>query len=162
MIVAAVGDEQIGPDVAGADDAACLGYGGAVVADNDGLFVPLCALERGHHVVIASSADDGVHLGHLGDYLAPVELGEAARDDEPPERARFLELSRLEYGVDGLLFCVLDEGAGVYDDGLGLGLVVRQLIAGVSELLQHLLRGDPVFRAAERDHTDFHSSNSNP
>lgn len=157
-----VGDEEVGPDVAGADYAPGLGHGGAVVADDDGLFAPHGAFERRDHVVIAPGADDGVHLGHLGEYLAPVELGEAARDDEPLERARLLELGRLEYGVDGLLLCVLDEGAGVYDDGLGLGLVVRQLVAGVSELLQHLLRGDPVLRAAERDHTDFHSSNSNP
>ena len=154
--------EQVGPDPAGADDAPRLRDGGAVVAYYDRLLAPERALQGRRHLVVAARADDGVHLRQLGDDLVPVELREAAGDDELFEPSRLFEPGRFEDGVYGLLLCVLYEGAGVYDDGLGLGLVVRELIARVRELFEHLLRGDPVLRAAEGDHAYLHSSNSNP
>ena len=162
VVVAAVRYEQVGPDPAGADDAPRLRDGGAVVAYYDRLLAPQRALQGRRHLVVAARADDGVHLRQLGDDLVPVELREAAGDDELFEPSRLLEPGRFEDGVYGLLLCVLYEGAGVYDDGLGLGLVVRELIARVRELFEHLLRGDPVLRAAEGDHAYLHSSNSNP
>ena len=97
-----------------------------------------------------------IHLRHqLGQFLS-VTLGQAAGDDHGLTGVCvFAELSRLEDGVDALLLRGIDEGAGIDDKRVGLGVFVCDLESLFQQGTHHHLGVDEVLRTAKRDHAHF-------
>jgi hypothetical protein len=104
-----------------------------------------------------SRAEQRVDLRNLLPQLVAIALGEAAGDHEAPAPAIFFVLRHLEDGVDRLLLCLVDEGAGVHDEHVRVSGVARQLVAGIPSKAEHHLGVDEVLGTAEGDETDFHA-----
>jgi hypothetical protein len=105
-----------------------------------------------------SRADDGVDLWNLRTQLVAVALGQAPGDDERPATAALLVLGQLEDRVDRLLLRFVDERARVDDEDVSVCRVACQLVAGLLREPEHDLGVDEVFRAAERHHSNLHST----
>src|SRR4029078_11511160 len=67
-----------------------------------------------------------------------------------------LVLGHLEDGVDRLLLGVVDEGAGVDDDDVGVARVGRDLVARLLGVAEHHLAVDEVLGTTEGDETYLH------
>ena len=72
------------------------------------------------------------------------------------QRARLLVLGHLEDGVDRLLLRLVDEGAGVDDEHVGVGGVAGQFVPLLLGEPEHHLGVDEVLRAAEGHHSNLH------
>ena len=101
-------------------------------------------------------AEDRIDLGDLLLQLGAVALGEAAGDDQAAAGAVLLVLRHLEDGVDRLLLGRIDERAGIHHEDVGVGRVVRQLVARLLRQPEHHLGIDEVFGTPQRDQSDFH------
>ena len=101
-------------------------------------------------------AEHDVDFGDQLAQLVAIALGQAAGDDEAAAGAGLLVLGELQDRVDRFLLRLVDEGAGVDDQHVGFVRPRRQLVAGFLGEAQHHLGVDEVFRAAERDETNFH------
>ena len=98
-------------------------------------------------------AHEGVHFGEEFRQFVAEALGETAGDDDG--LAALLGVAQFdgfEDGIDALFLGGVDEGAGVDDDGVGVGGVVGDLDAVAQEGAEHDLGIDEIFCAAERDH----------
>ena len=100
-------------------------------------------------LVDRADAENGIDLGKFLENRLAVALGHAARDDDALEAFVLLEPGNIENIVDSFLFCRLDEGAGVDDDDISLGLVGRDLVARVEKVMKHNLGVELIFRTAE-------------
>jgi len=100
-------------------------------------------------------AYDGVDFRDALADLVAIALDEAAGDDELFGVAFGFEAGHLEDGVDGFLLGGVDEGAGVYDEDLGLFGAGGQARAAAVEEAHHDLGFDQVFGAAEADKADL-------
>ena len=151
MVVAALGDAQIGvPGRRGEDAGAVLG-GSVDVAEAGGPVVRHDLLHRLNDVAVAACAQDAVHLRQLREHVLLVPLGHAAGDQNLLHLARLFQLRHLEDVVDGLLIGGGQEAAGVdhhHVGSLGLGDhgVARRRHAG-----HHLLAVDLVLGTAQGD-----------
>ena len=90
--------------------------------------------------------------------LVAIALGQAAGDDQPLAGAVLLVLRHLEDGVDRLLLGRVDERAGVDDEHVGVGGVLRQLVARLLREPEHHLGVDEILRTAEGNQTDLHET----
>ena len=90
-----------------------------------------------------------IDLGDVLRELVAVALRETAGHDETRALAVTLVLGHLQDRVDRFLLGVVDEGAGVHDDDVGIRGVRRELVPGLLREPQHHLAVDEVFRAAE-------------
>ena len=106
--------------------------------------------------------DDIAHLGDLVDahegvyfrqqfgQLLSKSLGQAARHDQAlASIPGFPQLGRLQDGIDAFLLSRVDEGAGVDDEHIGLGGVVRELGPTLEERAEHDLGIHQVLGAPE-------------
>ena len=66
-----------------------------------------------------------------------------------------LELRHLEDGVDRFFLGVVDEGARVDDDDVGVRGVGRDLVTRVARKAEHDLAVDEVLRATEGNEANF-------
>ena len=105
-------------------------------------------------VLELAGADERVDLGQLLGELGAVALGQAARDDQRPERPALLLVRQLEDGVDRLLARARDEGAGVHDRDVRVRQILGDRAARERELPEHDLGVDLVLGAAERPEED--------
>ena len=117
---------------------------------------PLVAVDRVDDVRHFSGAEDGVDLGNFPFQLFSIPFGQTAGHDQPAARAALLMLRHLEDGVDRLLLRLVDEGAGVDHDHLGVRRVGGQLVAVALSQTEHHFGVHQILRAAERYQTDFH------
>jgi len=92
--------------------------------------------------------------------FVPIAFRQAAGDHEPLTLARFLQFGHLENRVDRFLFRLVDERAGVDDQHVRVRRVAGELMAGLLGEPEHHLRIDEVLRAAEGNHSNFHSERS--
>jgi len=81
-------------------------------------------------------------------------LGEAARDDEPLTPSGLLEVGGLPDEVNGFLFRLLDEAAGVDDDDLGVLDVGAHDAPRFRDAAHEPLGIHEVLRATETDNPD--------
>ena len=154
-VVAALGDLHVGEVLGGGKHA----RGGIVVevqaarVHGRGVFDPLA---HGHDAVDFVGPDDGVHLGHVLQDVAPVALDQAPGDDQALRPAHLLVLGHLQDGVDRLLLGGVDETASVDDQHLGLVRMGGELMPAGGELAHHDFRIDQILGATEADKTDLH------
>ena len=102
-----------------------------------------------------SGPEQRVDLGNLLAQFVAIPLGETAGDDQPLAGALVLERRHLEDGVDRFFLRVVDEGAGVHDEDVGLVRVRRDLVTRVAGDAQHHLAVDEVLRTAEGEKADL-------
>ena len=108
------------------------------------------SLDRVHDVVDTADAQNRVNLGELLEDRVAIALGQTARDDDALQIFVFLEPTDVDNVVDGLLFCAFDEGAGVYNYNVCLGLLSGDLVSRLSHVVEHYLGVQLIFGTAER------------
>ena len=82
------------------------------------------SVELRRQPVDISQAEEQVHLGEGNLQLRPVSLDHAPDGDHASAISLPLQASRLEQGLDRLLFRRVDEAAGVDEDHLGLAQIL--------------------------------------
>ena len=87
--------------------------------------------------------------------LVAVALDQASGDDQLLGAADLLVLGHFENGVDGFLFCGIDEAAGVDDEDVGLIRMRRQLMPVRGELPHHDFAVHEILGTAQTDKADF-------
>ncbi len=98
------------------------------------------------------NAHEGVHLGQEPGQFVAEPLRQAAGNNEA--LAAILcraDLGGFEDGVHAFLLGRVNEGAGVDDDGVGLGGIVGDLHAVLEQGAEHDFGVHQVFGAAERN-----------
>ena len=85
-----------------------------------------------------------------------VALGQAAGDDDLEGRVLLLVLAGHQDILDGLGLGGLDKSASVDDDDVRLGRVAHGGVAVLDEGMAENVGVHLVFRAAERDNSNFH------
>src|SRR5882724_9537306 len=108
-------------------------------------------LDQLPHLAQLVEPHEAVDLGDLPRQVGAEAVDHAAGDEHLLDPLALLP-HHFEDGVDRLLLCLLDEGAGVDDDGLGALQLGDDLIASAGELPQHHLAVDEVLGAAQADH----------
>ena len=111
-------------------------------------------IEQPRQVHEVAGADKDVHLGDALPQRRPKALGEASGHDEPARAARLLVAGEVEDRVDRLLLRLVDKGAGVDHQHVGLGGIHHQSMPVAHEQALHHLAVDEVLRAAEREEVD--------
>ena len=122
-----------------------------------GQFVAVASADGFHDVAQVVDAEVFVHFGDLFPQFFPVAFGQAAHDEQVVDTAFGLRVGECEDRVDGLLFGVADESAGVdYDDpGVRFVRVVDDFETVALQLRHQVFRIDEVFRTTERYDVDF-------
>jgi hypothetical protein len=108
-------------------------------------------VDQGVHLPEIIQADEAIDLRNLLRQLGPVLVHHAAGDHQLFDPS-FLGRGRFQDRVDGLLFSLLDEAAGVDDHRLRLLQLRDDLMAPFPKLAEHDLAVDPVLGAAKTDH----------
>ena len=151
LVIAAVGDAQIGPVFGGQRlprRALHQLVGGA--ADLEQLVDMLDDLR------FPVQSQDAVGFGKLAFELCLVALRQAAGDDDALAFATAAsQFLGGHDGVDRFLFGGTDEAAGVDDDDVRVCFVVRDLVVIAAEQAEHALGVDEILRAPETDDVDF-------
>ena len=82
-------------------------------------------------------------------------MRKTACDNNFADNAFLFQFNHVKNIFDGFFFCIINETAGVYDNGITAVNVINDFPAlGVHER-KHMLSVDLIFRAAERDHTNL-------
>jgi hypothetical protein len=80
-----------------------------------------------------------VDLRNLGPQLIAVSFGHAAGHNQSAAGAGLLVFCHFEDGVDRLLLCLVDEGAGVDDEHVGVRGLARQFMSSLPGESEHHL-----------------------
>ena len=140
MLVAALRDLQVGKMSACGHKPLGIRQGqGVDVLDPDAAFSLQCLLYGIHDLVVRCGAQHFVHFRYLLQDLLLVSLGQAAGDNKRLQSACLFVFCHLQDGLDALLLGIMDETAGVDDDHISPGLIVRHLVALVCQQADHNL-----------------------
>ena len=147
MVVAALGNAEVGIPGRRGQDALTALVGGVDVADVAGPQPLLHDLRNSPgNLIVAAGAQNAVHLRQFLQHVVLVPLGHAAGDEDLLDLACLFQLSHLQDVVDGLLAGGGQETAGVdhhHVAALGSSLdVVARGLTGCHHLLAvHLVLG---------------------
>ncbi|MNL03294.1 hypothetical protein D3C87_1238260 [compost metagenome] len=151
-VIAAFRDLEVGGRADGGQEARQdhrnrrLGF----VLDHREAFALLDASHDVDDLVELGGTDHGVDFRKLREQVALVPLDEAAGDDQ-----LLVEGAQVENGTDGFPLGLVDEGAGVHQEDVGLRFIGDEVIAGLREQAQHVFGVDGVLGAAEADDSNL-------
>ena len=106
---------------------------------------------------MGAASEHGVNFRQLFIQLFPIPLGETAGDNDGFQTALLVafDFAELQNIFNGLGFGIVNEAAGVDNDGVGFVQIRRQGIPRFVQQVEHLLAVHQVFGAAERDQPEF-------
>ncbi len=115
--------------------------------------------QRADDAVPVAGAEIVVRFGDFGPQFIRVAFRKTAYDEQPLDAARFLGFRGAEYHVDGFLFGVADESAGVDYHRLGVRSVAvpEYFVARRRQPRHQMFAVDRVLGAAKSDNINlFH------
>ena len=153
-VVAALGNPQVGVPGGRSGHPVKLIHRGVDVPEAAGPLPGHGRLNGGDDVLVATGAQNAVHLGQLPGDLLPVALRHAAGDQDLLELSRLLQLRHAENVLDGLLAGAGEKAAGVDHRHVGPLRRIGENIAGIPAQGHHLLAVDHVLGAAQGNEMD--------
>lgn len=154
-VVTAVPDAQISEKAGGRLQPVAFQAPAVLGGKPDGSLPAHHPAHRLHNIPVGAEAQHAVAFGQLGHQFLLVPLGQAAGDDDALNPPLLFQLGEFQNILDGFLFGVLDEAAGVDNHHVRQAAFRHQFKAGLLQLGQHQFRIHLVLRAAERYHSHF-------
>ena len=152
MLVTALGDFQVFIEASGCHDPFIRVFRDPVQGLQNRRPYPVSDLKnRVLDLVVAVRSDDRVNLGDLVQNLLTVALRHASGDNQRGAATLGLIPGHIQDRLNAFFLCGIDKAAGIDNDNVRLGLVVRHLVAMTGKLAEHALGIHKILVAAKRD-----------
>jgi len=100
--------------------------------------------------VVISGAQDRIDLGHLGQDIDGITLGQAACDDQiSGPSGRLFILCQLQDAVNGFLFCGFDKATCIDHQYIGLAGIIHHQESSLAQELAHALGINQILGTAK-------------